>query len=202
MARLHDQCIKDVLKSLDAYGRTPLYLAVRTSNHTAMKMMLSLGADVDAGSAESGWSPLILACWLQDAVAMEILIGHGANLDHRCNTHCNFTPLTAAAAAQCLPTCRMLLAAGAGGLRALELMSGSAMTVSRRKEIIDFIRSAMAATNLMKHMALCLSKDAGKNDTMFECLAGISWIKESAEEKKFNTRRISQLVCSICGQLL
>merc|ERR1712032_127527 len=94
-------------------------------HHSAVRMLLGLGADVDAGSSQSGWSPLVVASWVRDNAGVEILVAHGASVDHRCSTGCNFTPLSAAAASESFPICSALFAAGANVDYAVDLMLAS-----------------------------------------------------------------------------
>jgi ankyrin repeat protein len=115
--------MEDMLGATDPLGRTPLLLAVRTSNHEAMKLLLHMGAPVDKGNILNGWSPLLLASWKCDVAAMEMLIAHGADVDRQCHGVSRFSPLAAAALCEdldaCKNACKILLAAGASRCPAL-----------------------------------------------------------------------------------
>jgi len=136
-ARRLECSMAEVLSETDKVGRTPMYLAVRTSNHQAMKLFLRLGAPINAGNVSNGWSPLLLACWMRDMEAMEMLIAHGADVDHQCSGESGFTPLAAAAAREDLEVCGILIAAGASPAKAEHLMRRSNSPM--KKDIIDFI---------------------------------------------------------------
>lgn len=110
----------------DDLGRMPLFVATKMHRSSALEPLIHLGADVDAGSLTTGWSPLVLASWMGDIPAINTLISHGASLDH-CGPH-GFTPLAAAAAAQNYESCKLLLDAGANAALAetMILTSGNA----------------------------------------------------------------------------
>jgi ankyrin repeat protein len=127
-----------LLCATDALGRTPLMLAVRTEKHEAMKWLLQQGAPIDKGNTQNGWSPLLLASWKADVVAMEILIAHGADVDSHCEGESGFTPLVAAAARSARNACQILLAAGASVQKAEHVLKCS--TNSLKNYIIKFIR--------------------------------------------------------------
>jgi hypothetical protein len=164
-ARLRGHSIATVLSTPDKYGRMPLYLAIKTAQHSAAELLLHLGADINAGICETGWSPLLLACWMKDVTAVELLIAHGADVDHCCKTSANFTPFAAAAAAQCLQACRLLVAAGASATNAVDLMSGSLIREPQRNDIIAAICSVMPTRpprRSMRKMVSSLSVGAVK----------------------------------------
>ena len=84
-------------------------------------------------------------------------MAHGANVDHCCTTYCHFTPLAAAAAAQCLASCKMLVAAGASVARSVDLIHDSALSVARKKDINDFICDGAATVIQVEKMTFDLS---------------------------------------------
>lgn len=90
-ARQRHCSLEDVVTQLDSLGHTPLFLAVKERQHGALLMLLDLRADIDAGSNQSGWSPLQMASWMQDSACVEILVTRGASADHCCSRRWNFT---------------------------------------------------------------------------------------------------------------
>jgi ankyrin repeat protein len=155
-ARILECDIATVLSNTDAIGRMPLYMAVKHSQHAAMETLLHMGADVDAGSSATSWSPLVLASWMGDSQAIELLIKHGSNLDHPASH--GFTPLAAAAMARCIKSCKVLLIAGASATLAKRLHADSVRTVvsagekARSAEISAFIDSAASGANILECM--------------------------------------------------
>jgi len=139
----HQPCrLEDVVNQWDEFGRTPLFLAVKERQHSALLALLDLGADIDAGSNQTGWSPLLMASWIQDNASVEILVAHGASVDHRCSTPCNFTPLSAAAVSKSLAICSVLCAAGANVEYALDLLLAS--DFAAQEEVAGFIAESAA----------------------------------------------------------
>lgn len=141
-ARIRGCGISAMLAEVDSRGNTPLYVAVKASRHGAINMLLHLGANVNEGSTMSGWSPLLLAAWKRDLVAIKLLIDHGADVDHTCGGPSWFTPLSVAAAAECLQACTMLVAAGADVSLAEKHLAMS--SCARRDHIIEFMHLAVA----------------------------------------------------------
>jgi len=113
---------------------------VKERQHNASRVLLDVGPDIDVGSSQSGWSPLLMASWVGDKAHVDVLMAHGANVDHRCSTGCNFTPLAAAAASKRSQICSALRAAGADVEYAVDLMRAS--TFSAREEVAGFIAEA------------------------------------------------------------
>jgi len=106
-----------------------------------MQLLLHLRADVDAGSTDNGWSPLILASWKQDSSSVSMLLAAGADVNHSKTQPHGFTPLSAAAAGGSADTCKTLLAAGADAKLASKLISSSACM--RNKEMQTFIEEVV-----------------------------------------------------------
>jgi ankyrin repeat protein len=111
-ARRRGGDLNEALTSPDAYGRCPLYQAVKNSCESALPVLLGMGVDVNLGSSGNGWSPLTLAAWLGRSQAVTCLLDHGADPNH--DGHATgWTPLVAAAAASHKKIYRQLLDQGA-----------------------------------------------------------------------------------------
>jgi hypothetical protein len=154
------QCdIATVLSKTYDLGRMPLYIAVKHSQHAAIETLLHRGADVDAGSLSTSWSPLVLASWMGDSVAIELLIKHGSNVDHRASH--GFTPLAAAAMARCVKSCKVLLIAGASAALAKRLHTDSVREIdpaggkARSAELSAFIDIAVAGASFLECITGC-----------------------------------------------
>jgi ankyrin repeat protein len=99
---------------------------VKSSNESALLVLLGLGADVNLGSSGNGWSPLTLAAWLGRSEAVTCLLNHGADVDH--DGHSNaWTPLVAAAAANQQEIYRQLLDNGARRHSAKQVLEAESM---------------------------------------------------------------------------
>lgn len=149
-----------VLSTPDGYGRLPLFIAVKHSQPAAIDSFLHMRADVDAGNLVNGWSPLVLASWVRNEQAMNVLIKNGANVDHHANQ--GFTPLAAAALASCVKTCEILIAAGANATLARKLrfdfVSGghdNAKESTVNQEFNRIIDSVIASDNLSGQFGSC-----------------------------------------------
>jgi ankyrin repeat protein len=90
-------------------------------------MLLKMGAAIDVGSSRSGWSPLTLAAWMGNALAVACLLEQGADPDHDGGGSCDgWSPLVAAATAGFGQICQQLLEQGASlALAKQALKSGS-----------------------------------------------------------------------------
>merc|ERR1712048_68157 len=109
----------------DAYGRSLIYRAVKSSSHAALQVLLSLGAPVDVGNLDNGWSPLALAAWMGNSLAIDCLLEHGADADFKQHTY-SWTPLIAAASKGDIQLCHKLIDHGANLLSArLQLENAS-----------------------------------------------------------------------------
>jgi ankyrin repeat protein len=162
-----------VVNKQDQLGRTPLFLAVKERQYKASRVLLDMGPDIDAGSSQSGWSPLLLASWIGDNAHVEVLVAHGASVDHRCSTGCNFTPLAAAAASKQPQVCSALRAAGANVEYAVDLMRVS--TFSAREEVAGFIAGAGT-----------VPADPGANSVLFLALSAVLQLSTVAKSWKGN----------------
>jgi hypothetical protein len=99
---------------------------VKSSNESALLVLLGLGADVDLGSSGNGWSPLTLASWLGRSQAVACLLNHGADVDHDGHSK-GWTPLVAAAAANQQEIYRQLLDHGARRHSAKQVLETESM---------------------------------------------------------------------------
>ena len=67
----------------DVLGQTPLYLAARSGNKNFISLLLRHKAVVDRAENTKNWTPLIIACLAGFATIAEVLLKHGANIEHR-----------------------------------------------------------------------------------------------------------------------
>ena len=67
----------------DVLGQTPLYLAARSGNVTFIKLLLSYKPVIDSPETTKNWTPLIIASLAGLTTIAEILLEHGANIEHR-----------------------------------------------------------------------------------------------------------------------
>ncbi len=63
------------------FRRTPLHLAAKIGDETAVKMFLETGADVNARDKETGETPLHLASYYNHLLIAKILLENGASID-------------------------------------------------------------------------------------------------------------------------
>ena len=77
----------------DVLGQTPLYLAARDGNKTFISLLLRYKPVVDVDRAETtkNWTPLIVACLGGFTTIAEILLEHGANIEH--HDHAGWTAI-------------------------------------------------------------------------------------------------------------
>jgi ankyrin repeat protein len=172
-ARLMGCSVGEVVNKQDKLGRTPLFLAVKERQHTASRVLLDMKPDIDAGSSQSGWSPLLMASWIGDKAHVEVLVARGASVDHRCSRGCNFTPLAAAAAAKHSHICSALRAAGADVEYAVGLIRAS--TFATREDVAGFIAGATA-----------MSTDPGTNSGLLLTPFAIVHLSKMAKSLKGN----------------
>jgi ankyrin repeat protein len=174
----------EVVDKQDRLGRSPLFLAVKERQHNASRVLLGIGPDIDAGSSQSGWSPLLMASFVGDKAHVEALVAHGASVDHRCSTGCNFTPLAAAAASKHSQICSALRAAGADVEYALDLMRAS--TYTSRVEVAEFIVGASA-----------MYADPGVNPGLLVAPSAIVDLIEVAKSLKGKIRKLWTTVTTV-----
>ena len=67
----------------DVLGQTPLYLAARSGNETFISLLLRYKPVVDRPETIENWTPLIIASLAGFTTIAEILLEHGANIEHR-----------------------------------------------------------------------------------------------------------------------
>ncbi len=98
------------INARDAWGRTPLIVALQQRQAAAVVALIELGAGVALTDAW-GRTPLLVATQLKDTAAVRLLLARGADVD-RANKN-DITPLIAAAQTGNLDAMTLLLAAGA-----------------------------------------------------------------------------------------
>lgn len=98
------------INARDAWGRTPLIVALQQRQAAAVASLIELGAGVALTDAW-GRTPLLVATQLKDTTAVRLLLARGADVD-RANKN-DITPLIAAAQTGNPDAMRLLLAAGA-----------------------------------------------------------------------------------------
>lgn len=96
------------MNAADAYGYTPLHVAVLPGSTACLPLLLSAGADANVLSCE-GNSPLMLATQLSDISTMKALVAAGASLELTQNE----TPLLIAIGRNDIEAVSFLLSAGA-----------------------------------------------------------------------------------------
>jgi glycerophosphodiester phosphodiesterase len=66
----------------DALGQTPLYLAARSGNETIVNFLLRYKPLIDRPETVKNWTPLIIASLEGFSTIAEVLLKHGANIEH------------------------------------------------------------------------------------------------------------------------
>lgn len=67
----------------DALGQTPLYLAARSGNESFVNLLLPYKPLLDRYETVKSWTPLIIASLKGFSAIVEVLLKHGANVEHR-----------------------------------------------------------------------------------------------------------------------
>jgi glycerophosphodiester phosphodiesterase len=67
----------------DALGQTPLYLAARSGNESFVHLLLPYKPLLDTYETVKSWTPLIIASLEGFSAIIEVLLKHGANVEHR-----------------------------------------------------------------------------------------------------------------------
>lgn len=98
------------INARDAWGRTPLIVALQQRQPAAVASLIELGAGIALTDAW-GRTPLLVATQLKDTAAVRLLLARGADVD-RANKN-DITPLIAAAQTGNPDAMTLLLAAGA-----------------------------------------------------------------------------------------
>ncbi len=133
-------------------GWTPLHLTVEARQLQVCELLLNMGADVD-GCSESGGdpSPLSEACRTRDASALpfvELLIAHGANLEHRSGN--GATPLEIACALENFECVRLLVDAGANPQKMAEIyLKRRGVSEAFAAQVSAYISSKQTQSELM-----------------------------------------------------
>lgn len=95
----------------DALGQTPLYLAARSGNETYISLLLRYKPVIDRPETTKNWTPLIIASLAGFTTIAEILLGHGANIEH-CD-HAGWTAIDHASYRGHIPLAKALSKAAA-----------------------------------------------------------------------------------------
>ena len=67
----------------DPLGQTPLYLAARSGNEMLVGLLLHYSPEVDKPENNKNWTPLIIASLAGFTSVTNMLLEHGANVEHR-----------------------------------------------------------------------------------------------------------------------
>lgn len=100
----------DVNRS-DFSGQTPLYLAARTGNEALVRLLLLYKPIVDKPETTKNWTPLIVASLAGFTSIVELLLEHGANIEHR--DHAGWTAIDHASYRGHIPLAKALSKAAA-----------------------------------------------------------------------------------------
>lgn len=95
----------------DALGQTPLYLAARFGNETLIRILLHYNPDIDRPETTKNWTPLIIASLAGFTTTAELLLEHGANVEHR--DHAGWTAIDHASYRGHIPLAKALSEAAA-----------------------------------------------------------------------------------------
>ncbi len=90
----------------DALGQTLLYLAARSGNETFISLLLRYKPVVDRPETTKNWTPLIIASLACFTTIAEILLRHGANVEHR--DHAGWTAIDHASYRGYIPLAKAL----------------------------------------------------------------------------------------------
>ncbi|KAL9619065.1 MAG: hypothetical protein Q9160_006320 [Pyrenula sp. 1 TL-2023] len=67
----------------EAMGQTPLHLAARSGNETLTSLLLRYRPHINRTETTKGWTPLIIASVGGFSIIADLLLQHGANVEHR-----------------------------------------------------------------------------------------------------------------------
>jgi len=133
-------------ESLRNYRQTLFINAALDGNVTRMKLLLLVGANVDAAVCQAPLCPppIVAAAFNEDTSATKLLIDHGANINSKMNR--GDTALMIAAHQGHLNTVRLLLESGANP--SVEVNGETALQRARQRghwEIVDLLAKSGAA---------------------------------------------------------
>ena len=95
----------------DALGQTPLYLAARSGNKTLISLLFRYKPVIDRPETTKDWTPLIIASLAGFTTIAELLLEHGANIEHR--DHAGWTAIDHASYRGHIPLAKLLSKAAA-----------------------------------------------------------------------------------------
>lgn len=95
----------------DSSGQTPLYLAARSGNEVLIRLLLRYKPIVDKPETTKNWTPLIIASLAGFISIVQILLEHGANIEHR--DHAGWTAIDHASYRGHIPLAKALSKAAA-----------------------------------------------------------------------------------------
>ena len=130
--------IKEGKVKYDQGGATPLHIAAKWGHRTSARVLIELGADIEATEGD-GDTPLLAAVWVGEADIVKLLLLHGANV--HANSEDGHTPLHIAAGLGDLDVSKLLLLHGANvDARAIKNLTPLHVAAIRgRKKVVDIL---------------------------------------------------------------
>lgn len=98
----------------DALGQTPLYLAARLGLEMVIRLLFRYEPVIDKPETTKNWTPLVIASLVGFATIAEVLLEHGANVEHR--DHAGWTAIDHASYRGHIPLAKTLSKAAAADL--------------------------------------------------------------------------------------